>query len=567
MSDAATKRAEALQLRKMTVDGLMRMEASASNSVLNQILKNRPDVSEAFQLRGLRGQLMRTEAATAARWIDDVLRKRPDVRNHFHKKGLEQQLNSMDAATAAKWIDEVLSNRPDVRFQFQKLLPNHGKSWGARGRALVHAGPYYNAPTACVAAVTRMGDSGEWELLVGRRPENHVERSGNQTLLGGYFAPYLPKECAELFEMAESWAHQRDIAAKEHYKGLLEVPPTNLYEDVRNRDTDLEATVRKELFQEAGIFLVPKGLKEKDRDKLVAAVQKVSDNMIASGERQKPVVITEQYDIIDRVLPYSGVGTAEPTRQTCSMGFVVVLHGNGEFNDLQPGDDIADVEWVPQSNLSTSMAPEPKAADDNTVYLGNMRDGDPEIIDHAFKSLISEVPLKIKNIDGDEIYCAKSEQLILKIDRICETFGLKRSDVLGELPDPPIGPEAAIHHKRMVSFMEQHYAQVVKPYEADMGKPFHEREFSLEELFAAEKSLLLKFAESSANPQKVKNAAHSIDFGDFLNQSVSRMAIGLLPTEAFEQTSTVTSHVQAVELRRQTPRQRMPSDQASQAQR
>lgn len=442
-------------------------------------------------------------------------------------KEIIKKLMGMDPAEAAHLIDRAL-DRPDVREEFRKRLPDHGKSWGNRDDHLVHATPWYNAPTACVAAVTRLND-GEWELLVGRR---HKERGGHQTLLGGYFAPYLPKECNKLFEMAENYAHQREIAESERYSGLLEVPPTTLEEDVRSRDTDLEATVRKELFQEAGIFLVPKEISPDEKETLAAAVHEASDQMIARGEREKPIIITEDYDIIERVLPYSGVGTAEPTRQICSMGFVVVLHGNGEFNELQPGDDIAEVQWVPQSRLSTEISPENKEADDSTVYIGDMRDGDPEIIEHAFRALISDVDICIKAKDGSGAYSAKAEQLIVKIDRICDGFGLTRSDILGEFPDPPIGPDAAQHHRRMVEFMQRHHTLVVEPFEQGTLA-------SLEELFMAERNLLSRAAKFAANPEKVINATTSAHYKKYRSQSISRMAVGLLPTEAQEPTGRI----------------------------
>jgi 8-oxo-dGTP pyrophosphatase MutT (NUDIX family) len=456
---------------------------------------------------------------------------------------IQAALMRMDPVHVARLIDEALEERPDVRDAFRDMLEKYGKNYGPRGN-LVHVVPYYNAPTACVAAITRLNSNQEWELLVGKR------HNGRETLIGGYFNPYLPEECKEIFgDDAElPFAKQREIANQVRYDALKVPPPSTPEEDAQSRDTDLEAAMRKEIFQEAGIFLVPKELTDEEKAELKTKVRAISDRHIARGERTLPIVITENYEIVERVLPYSGVGTAEPDRQINSNGFVVVLNDSAEVEQLEAGDDIGSVKWIPQSNLSAEVRPEVNA-DENLVYIGSMRDGDPEIIDHAFDALINDVPIVVRNLDGQRVYAAKTEQLVLKIDRICSSFGIARKDILGELPDPPYGPDAAQYTLRVRDFMAAHYANVVAPFEAG-------RASTVDELYNAEKELLLTVAKENkvANPDNVIQAVDAKSYEDYRSASVLRMAVGLTPTESQEQAGSMAerflSTVRTLENRR-----------------
>lgn len=434
-------------------------------------------------------------------------------------------LETLPADEVARLFVNVLRRRKDVRRAVQKIAGPHGMTLGGvaveNGEAIhnqVVIGQYSNVPTACVASIMRQHpETGEWEILLGQREYDRSRR----TLIGGYFNAAPPEIHMELFGEIEDYVEQRRKAEEVRRNTLKKVLPITKEEDLLHYDLDLESALRKEIFQEAGIYLIPKQLNAEERRDLKEEIKR------RMGDRR--FAITENYDIFPPIL-FSEPGTAEKDRQININGYPVVLHDYEDFDleKIEAGDDIDNLMWVRQRCLS----PEAGVDDEQKIHLGNMIDGDAEFIAHGFSSILSEHRQAVYKENGEIAYYAKPEQLILKIDRICAAFGLERHEMLGHLPERPIGDEAADYFQRYTRFMDAHQSILAEDVESA-------NYFCNAHGYEAEKKLLLAMADEAANPNAVREAVKNTTLEDYEINTFYRNAVGLAPTEAQDKASTM----------------------------
>ena len=378
-------------------------------------------------------------------------------------------LLALDDAEAADLIRMALESKP-VREAFidDYVTIPAGVQVGERGQAALFLAEYFNAPTACLMAVTRPEpNTGEWQLLVGER------KNGTKTIIGGHFSPFTAQECWDYF-------FTKGFSVKELHSIFRNTPPpSNPQEDTQSRDVDLMMAVTKEMVQESNIFLMPKQLSDAEKQVLAAKVQ----------QRFPDVSISYDYDVLDKNTLVSGVGDIGKGWHSLIIGYGIVINDLPHLNQPIAGDDIAKTYWVNQRDL-TSL----KSADETRpgkVSVGDMQYGEKQIIENAFTAINREIPLVVKSKIGENLPSTTLHGVERRVARVAAHFGVKSSDLLGVKPRPFVGEEAANYVGRAQSFHRNYLEAVASKAKGAVAMT------DVLELFAAERDLLFSFAREN----------------------------------------------------------------------
>lgn len=356
--------------------------------------------------------------------------------------------------------------REDVRKAFlaKYVTIPAGVNVGERGENPLYLSQFYNAPVACVMAITRPDPvTGEWQLLSATRS------NGNKTLVGGHYSPFAPQECWNYF-------FDKGFSVKElHHYFRNMAPPSNPGEDALSTDIDIIAAITKETLQESHIFLMPKELSDDEKKALAVKIRATFGNDVS---------ISYDYEIARDHTLWTGVGQAGKGWHSTIIGFGIMLKDLPALNAPKGGDDIASVEWILQRDISALSAADGKTQGVKAkLFLGDLKYGEKPIAENAWAAFAREHQEAVIAGDGTVVYYAPLHEMERKAQQVAGNFGLTLQDVFGSVPATMMGEAASAYHAALRHFMNQHYQYVQVPVE-------QQDITDLNDLFMAEKALL-----------------------------------------------------------------------------